>query len=281
MTPAGTHTIEATWEGESRPTIVHVPPGSPPTNGWPLVLAFHGRNIDADAMVRLSGLSEVADRRGFVVAYPSGRLDRTGGRYWLVDYTSRAVVTGSAEIPYVLDTLDRVAEEFGIDRSRVVASGFSNGAILAYAVSRWAGDHVAAVAGVAGMADFGEFTLDHPLRLLHIHGTRDRFVPYEGGRTARKDVPIDFPPVPGMLQRWLNALGSTAPFRQQRIVDPVDPILQVLIDDYDSLLPGSSARIVTIENGGHTWPGRPPLVSYLGKWTHAISAAELIGDLVT
>jgi polyhydroxybutyrate depolymerase len=278
--PTGTdHRIDSTWEGELRPTLIHVPPGEPPVRGWPLVLAFHGRNIDAEAMVRLSGMNDAADRHGFIVAYPNGRVDRTGGRFWWVDYTPDAVVTGSQEIPFVESLLAELQGAFGIDPTRVVAAGFSNGAILSYALARWRSELFPRVAGVAGLADFGPFTIERRLDMLHIHGTRDRFVPYEGGKTARKDVPIDFPPVPDMLARWLEATGCVQLSGQSSLIDPADPSMTIRDELYGPGRRGGHVRIVTIEGGGHTWPGRPPLVSYLGKWTKAILAADLIASL--
>jgi polyhydroxybutyrate depolymerase len=280
MTVAGTHEIKTVWENELRPTLVHVPAVPMPVGGWPLVLAFHGRNIDAAAMVRMSGLSEAADRHGFVVAYLNGRQDQMGGRYWSVDYNPQAVVTGSDELPFVDSVLNELTTNYRVNGSRVVVTGFSNGAILAYAVALWRTERIFGVAGVAGLADFGSFELGRPLQLLHIHGTRDRFVPYEGGRTARKDVPIDFPPVPLMLSRWLVGMGCSDRTKEQRILDPNDENLSILIEEYGPGRFGSRAKMVTVENGGHTWPGRVPLVSYLGKWTTAIDGAELVAELV-
>ena len=41
---------------------------------------------------------------------------------------------------------------------------------------------------------------------------------------------------------------------------------------------GTEVVLYVIEGGGHTWPGREPLLRFLGKSTRDISANDLIWD---
>ena len=97
----GDHWREIVVEGESRSYFVHVPPGLVDHAPVPLMLALHGRGIDAEGMVRLCGMSELSDRDGFIVVYPNGRPDPMGGWFWLIDYQENALVTGTAELPFL------------------------------------------------------------------------------------------------------------------------------------------------------------------------------------
>lgn len=270
--------IEIAVDGENRAVLLHAPVGVELGEVLPLVLVFHGRGIDAEAMVRLCGLTELADRERFMVAYLEGRPDPSGGRYWSIEYTPDAVVTGSSELAFVERTLEALLAEGTVDPSRIYAAGFSNGGILCHVLARWMTDRFAAIASVAGIAMLARFTLNEPIALIHFHGTRDRFIPYDGGKTARKDLPIVFPPVVDMLQPWLEATGCLSLNASRKWQDPNDPSLDIRVEEYGPGWGGSEVTVVTIEGGGHTWPGRAPLVSYLGKWTTAISSSAMIWE---
>ena len=41
---------------------------------------------------------------------------------------------------------------------------------------------------------------------------------------------------------------------------------------------GAEVVLVTIEGGGHTWPGKEPPISFIGKSTKNISANDLIWE---
>ena len=274
----GDHWREIVVDGETRSYLVHVPDGLNDAHPVPLLLAFHGRGIDAEGMVRLCGMSELAEREGFIVVYPNGCPDLIGGRGWALDYDANALVTGSAELPFVESLLDQLSLDYSIDADHVYALGFSNGGMLCYALARWMTERFTAIGSVAGIADFFPFELSRPISIIHIHGTRDRFIPYDGGRTARKDVPIVFPPVEQMLAHWRSVTGCLALRHSEELVDQNDPTLVTRIEDFGPGIGNTSMKVVTIENGGHTWPGRPPIVSYLGKWTNAFSASELIAS---
>ena len=73
---AGNSTHTMTFDGLERSYLLHIPPGYDPTKSSPLVLVYHGLTLDAEEMVRITGLSDLSDQEGFVVAYPNG----TGSR---------------------------------------------------------------------------------------------------------------------------------------------------------------------------------------------------------
>ena len=60
-----------------RSYLIYVPPGV--ARPAPLVLVFHGGGGQAEGMMRLTRMNEVADRGHFIVVYPEG-VGRRGGR---------------------------------------------------------------------------------------------------------------------------------------------------------------------------------------------------------
>lgn len=66
----GDHTLSIEHDGRRRSYLLHVPA----TTGRPLpvVLAFHGGGGGAEGYKAYAGLDVLADRHGFIVAYPNG-----------------------------------------------------------------------------------------------------------------------------------------------------------------------------------------------------------------
>ena len=60
------------FDGRTRRYLVHVPRNFDPSRPAAVILAFHGGGTNAKTMVRFSGLSEMANRIGFLVVYPNG-----------------------------------------------------------------------------------------------------------------------------------------------------------------------------------------------------------------
>src|SRR5262249_16920537 len=68
----GDHTRSVTIGGQPRSHLLHVPPAYDRRRPARLVLALHPFATNGPMMARISGLSETADREGFLVAYPNG-----------------------------------------------------------------------------------------------------------------------------------------------------------------------------------------------------------------
>src|SRR4051794_1095140 len=78
----GDHIRSLEIGGQSRAYLVHLPPSYDPAKPAPVVLAFHSAAMNGAAMARFSGLSEKADRSGFVVVYPNGTGSTPLSLYW-------------------------------------------------------------------------------------------------------------------------------------------------------------------------------------------------------
>jgi polyhydroxybutyrate depolymerase len=61
-----------THAGQERTYLVHVPASYDGKKALPLVLALHGGGASGRSMIGLAKLNELADRHGFLVAYPDG-----------------------------------------------------------------------------------------------------------------------------------------------------------------------------------------------------------------
>ncbi len=69
----GTYDWSLEHGGLTRTYRIHIPPAYTPAKPIPLVLALHGGGGRGVSMERLTGLSPIADKAGFIVVYPMGR----------------------------------------------------------------------------------------------------------------------------------------------------------------------------------------------------------------
>jgi polyhydroxybutyrate depolymerase len=190
---------------ERRGYRVHVPAGYRPDRPAPAVLLFHGNGGTAADLDDVSGLSELADRRGFLAVYPQGLSVGAGKPFWA---SSGRVELGIDELRFTTDLLDHLQARFCVDPARVAAAGFSAGGGVTARIACELAGRVAAVATVAA----GLFTEPDGCRpsraiaVLSMHGTADEVLPY-GGQPASVASPLPLPALPDWLAEWADRDG--------------------------------------------------------------------------
>ena len=142
--------------GTDREYLLYVPSGDAPEGGFPLVVSMHGRLSNGSAQSRWTEMNPIAEREGFIVAYPSAI-----GADWDADTTSE---------DFVLEMVDDIKNEYEIDNTRVFAAGFSQGGWMAYGLAT---DHPGIFAAVAAAGSNQSRLPSRPIPVLHIHGTND------------------------------------------------------------------------------------------------------------
>jgi len=280
--PPGNHRRFLEVGGRRRSCIVHVPPrpaAGDPGGPLPVVLALHGAAMNGWLMQWFTGLDRLADRAGFIVVYPDG----TGRGPFLVwnagQFPGNVWRRRPDDVAFLMAVLDDLASVAPVDAARTYACGFSNGAMMCYRLAAERSDRIAAIAPVAGTIAVRHAAPARPVPVIHFHGTLDRFVPYTKGRPGlgkRWTDRID--DVPESIARWVRLAGC----------EPT-PVADVLADGTRDGLPVTRRRhegcdgqaevvLVTIDGGGHTWPGRRPPVWFIGKSTLAVAANDLMWE---
>jgi polyhydroxybutyrate depolymerase len=239
-----------------------------------VVLAFHSAAMNGQGMARFSGLSEKADASGFVVVYPNG----TGATPLLLYWDAGGVRGRPADdVGFVARLLDDLATVVNVDASRVYATGMSNGGMLCYRLAAELSDRIAAIAPVAGTMALEACHPTRPVPVLHFHGTEDRLVLF-GGPDERIPKNLKFLSVADTVRMWAKADGCPETPAVSRLPDRRDDGTVVRREVFGPGRDGSEVILYAIEGGGHTWPGRKPRVSLLGKSTQDVSANDLIWD---
>ena len=217
--------------GATRSYILHVPRVKP-KGKYPLVVLLHGGGGNGRQAMRAYGMNEVADREGFLVAYPNGSGRRDVLLTWnagnCCGYAMRQRVDDVAFIRAMVAKIDR---DYGIDRSRVYVTGMSNGGMLTHRLGCEAADLFAAIAPVAGALNIDCKPRD-AVAVAIFHGTADDHVPYDGGTGSKAFEPRVDRSVSYAVETWRKANGCTR----------------------DRCRDGTAVTLFTIEGGGHAWP---------------------------
>jgi polyhydroxybutyrate depolymerase len=210
----GTHRLKLGNGAHSgREYLLHVPPAvaagpwrdGRPVRTAPLVLVLHGGLSHMGEVERLTGFSSLADREGFLVAYPNGHLTtwNAGG------CCGPAKLAAVDDVGFLERLIDDLAATGLVDPARIHATGFSNGAGMALRLACAGPGRLAAVGAHAGSI-LRKCAPDRPISVLITHGAADRGVPIDGGgkRDFNDDRP--FPPVSQVVDLWRKEDGLPA-----------------------------------------------------------------------
>jgi polyhydroxybutyrate depolymerase len=226
-------------DGVRRQALVHLPPqlGSRPL---PVLLALHGYRGSGPQMERYSGFDHLADRSGFIVAYPG-----SSGTFWNSDADPRL----PDDVHFLSVLIDRLDQRLCPTPGRVYLVGVSNGGGMAALAACRLQNKVNALASVAGGYD-GQPACHRrsPLPVLEIHGTADPVVPYFGHGHGR---PADG--LPPFVAGWVRRDRCPSPPRIDR------PFRRTVRLRWRGCAGGSVVEHIRVLGGRHQWPGaRPP-----------------------
>jgi polyhydroxybutyrate depolymerase len=182
------------------------------------------------------------------------------------------------DVGFVRSLLDDLARVVTVDAKRVFATGISNGGMICYRLASELSDRIAAIAPVSGPMGTETCSPKRPVSVMHFHGTDDQFAPFKGGKGSRSSVGINFYSVDHSIRAWVKADGCPEKPAVVQLPKKADDGTSVERATYGPGKNGSEVVLITIEGGGHTWPGREPRLNFLGKSTKNISANDLMWD---
>jgi polyhydroxybutyrate depolymerase len=178
--------------GLERTYRLYVPP-SYSGKSVPLLVALHPALSDGAGMEKLTRFDALADRYGFIVAYPDG-VDR---RWNAGRCCGRPMEENINDVGFIDDMVDQIEANYAIDTSRKYVAGFSNGAFLAHHIACVEPDAFTAYAVTGGAITDANCPDAQPTPILLIHGTKDPRSPWNGGTTEG----VYRPPVVDLARR--------------------------------------------------------------------------------
>ncbi len=258
---AGAVTADAlVHDGLTRTFRVYVPSSYDAAAPTPVVFLFHGGFGSGAQIEAHAKIVEVAGEKGFIAVSPDGVLSPGGIRTWngggCCGYAASA---GIDDVGFMRALVDRLEANACVDRRRVYATGISNGAILTYRLACDLADRIRAIGPVAGTDMTTACAPARPVPVMHIHGSDDVNVPFDGGFGCGL-AGVPFTSVPETMARAVGRNACVgAPFVYLAEGDGT-----CTRQGYCPL--GADVDLCIIAGGGHVWPGgTPPLLPGIGS----------------
>lgn len=225
-----------------------------------LVFCLHNEEESPESMLRLTrrGFNDLADRNGFIVGYPEGLNE-----YWndgREDSISLSHYNEIDDVGFINKLIDYGIDSFRVDPSQIFVAGLSNGGFMAYKLACELSERINGIAAVSASLALDQLvncSADTTVSVMVINGTRDPVMPYEGGEMVvdersqgsvlSTEATIDY---------WLedNNCKKKSTKRDVSNTNLFDETRSERFT-YNNCENGAKIVLITVTNGGHTWPG--------------------------
>jgi len=132
-----TYYLQLNHDGLIRGYRLHLPPGYDGVVQRPLLIVFHDSGSSPDAVAHTTGFDRISSQEGFFAVYPEA-----------MDNQWRIADDEPNDITFVRDLLDFLIEGYTIDKTRVYATGVSQGGRMARAIAAKLADRITAAAAL-------------------------------------------------------------------------------------------------------------------------------------
>jgi len=170
--------------GGLRPVRVVIPNNYDSTVPAPLLIGVHGYSNTAEYFDNYFKIGPSAMKRGVVYASINGYQNVEGLRFWnATDACCDFYGTGVDDAAYIMSLIDEISSKISIDQRMIYLVGHSNGNFMGFNFACRYSERLAGFMGLAGAMykDFSKCNATHPVNMLHIHGTNDKTIAYDGG----------------------------------------------------------------------------------------------------
>jgi polyhydroxybutyrate depolymerase len=270
-------------DGKPRSFVLYIPRELRP--GAPLLFMFHGGGGDGPMAREGTGheFDLLADRNGFIVAYPDG-ISRswTGCR----EVQNRSADRRNVDDVKFVDAI--IAQEVArhrIDPKRIFATGHSMGAAMSYRLALERPQEFAAIAAISSNLPAADNMdckpANVPIPVMIINGTADPVNDYEGKTSARGTNRGRMMSTDASIQYFVGLNGLSGPPQIERLPH-VNPSDRTWVERVSWTAPGKLPVVLyTIHGGGHVVPQpyyRYPNLNLVGAQTEDLDAPAVIWD---
>lgn len=258
-----------------------VPASSTPP---PVFVLLHFLDGSASEMANLVEISKLVRDRGAWVLLPQAiegnwnhtpnPADDLGDTIGAVDLHAGLVGFSAVDdVGFLARMIDELTQRHGLDAHRVYMGGYSNGALMTVRFACERPDKIAGGAVVgATMRNTQQPECQPPLpvSMIYINGTADQVAPYAGSTTSLSaDAALAF---------WVQANGCAPTPQHSTLPDTQPDGTSTSRRAWRSCTGGVGVDHLTVQGGGHTWPGTIDFTPSLGHASQDYQASDVIWD---
>lgn len=236
-----------------RRALFAVPSGDDGHHRLPLVIGLPGYGRTSEELAAQSRIPARAMAAGVLAVLPQAA---GSAKSW-----NLSGATDNGDVSFLSALVTQLAATECADPARVVITGISDGGDMAVFVACAMPGSFQAVVTVAASIDPRPGC--HRLRIVAVHGDADPVDPYPGGPASRPGY-LATPPAAAALAAWA-ALDGCHTAVTTRVAT------HIAVTTYPC-----GAQLVTVNGGGHTWPGGAPVNPSLGVTTGEYDATTTI-----
>ena len=182
-------------DGVNREYVLYIPNSYDGTSSVSVLFNFHGFGDNASDYMNNADMRAVAESDTFILVYPQGSCS-DGSSHWNPCPTGGDNKSTADDVGFVESMISEISSQYNVDMERIYAAGYSNGGMMAYGLANYKSDLIAAVASVSGAMLDCIGSTSHPMPVVHLHGTSDGVLPYNGSS--------DWSSAQSTLDHWIN-----------------------------------------------------------------------------
>lgn len=231
------------WQGGQRDYLLKTPSQHDET--MPILYFLHGLGDNITRLDNEFHFQQVADAFGWMVVVPQA-LPQGGATMW----NAAMMNSNIDDSGFLMALLDTLAVHHPVDLDSVFFTGFSMGGFMTHRMAIEHGDRITACAPVSGLIThaMASHTAVAPVKMLHIHGTADPVVGYNGNsQYFGGNLGLD---VDAIINYWKDA---------NHCVD--EPVIDTLPDLHNDGLRfvrytyegEAELQLLKVIGGNHTW----------------------------
>jgi polyhydroxybutyrate depolymerase len=243
----GLKTVNVQSGGHQRTYLLYVPPGDARNHRLPLVLVFHGADDTAAHTTGETDLLSVAERsHNMILVFAQGYEDtwNEGAGH------TPAEQAHINDVAFAATILRRVEGNYAVDPRRVVATGFSNGALLTEDLGCALSPELTLIVPVEGQLPVSVSSSCHPpdpVGVYAIQATADSTIPYNGGPFSGVGGGTTVLSAPNSTARWATLDHCSAQPQKQATRG-------VTLSAYGGCADQVTVTLASIDGGQHSWP---------------------------